>query len=168
MLSDEANTRGHSKDYRPDLKQIVFRLGTTKDRVIVVGDVADGNTSDKNWNKDILKELRKSMTKYGLSDFIYVADSAAVTKETLKRLKGNKDDKPTITFVSRLPGNFKLEKKLKTKAIENPENWEHVGTFSNKIGAAEYKAQSLEDELYGDKYRFIVCHSNQLEKRFVS
>lgn len=96
--------KGHSKDYRPDLKQIVFGLGTTKDRVIVIGDVTDGNTSDKNWNNDILKELRKSMTKYGLSDFIYVADSAAVTEETLKRLDGN-------------------------------------------------------------KYRFIVCHSNQLEKR---
>ena len=158
-------TRGHSKDYRPDLKQIVFGLGTTKDRVIVMGDVADGNTSDKNWNKDILKELRKSMTKYGLSDFIYVADSAAVTEETLKRLDGNKDDEPTITFVSRLPGNYKLEKELKAKAVENPENWEPVGTFSNKVDAAEYKAQSFEDKLYGNKYRFIVCHSNQLEKR---
>lgn len=158
-------TRGHSKDYRPDLKQIVFGLGTTKDRVIVIGDVTDGNTSDKNWNKDILKELRKSMTKYGLSDFIYVADSAAVTEETLKRLKGNKDDEPTITIVSRLPGNFKLEEELKVKVMKNPGNWEPVGTFSNKIDAAEYKAQSFEDELYGDKYRFIVCHSNQLEKR---
>lgn len=158
-------TRGHSKDYRPDLKQIVFGLGTTKDRVIVIGDVTDGNTSDKNWNKDILKELRKSMTKYGLSDFIYVADSAAVTEKTLKRLDGNKDDEPTITFVSRLPGNYKLEKELKAKAMENPENWEPVGAFSNKVDAAEYKAQSFEDRLYGNKYRFIVCHSNQLEKR---
>ena len=158
-------TRGHSKDYRPDLKQIVFGLGTTKDRVIVIGDVTDGNTSDKNWNKDILKELRKSMTKYGLSDFIYVADNAAVTEETLKRLKGNKDDEPTVTFVSRLPGNFKLEEELKVKAMKNPGDWEPVGTFSNKTDAAEYKAQSFEDELYGDKYRFIVCHSNQLEKR---
>ena len=71
-------TRGYSKDYRPDLKQIVFGLGTTKDKVIIIRDIADGNTSDKNWNKDILKEPRKTMTKYGLSDFIYVADSAAV------------------------------------------------------------------------------------------
>ncbi len=77
----------------------------------------------------------------------------------------NKENESTITFVSRLPGNYKLEKELKAKAMENPENREPVGTFSNKVDAAEYKAQSFEDKLCGNKYRFIVCHSNQLEKR---
>ena len=48
---------------------------------------------------------------------------------------------------------------------EEPENWEPVGTFSNKVDTAEYKAQNFEDKLYGNKYRFIVCHSNRLEKR---
>lgn len=57
-------TRGHSKDHRPNLKQIIFGLGTTKDRVIVVGDVADRNINDKNWNKDILKELRHSISLF--------------------------------------------------------------------------------------------------------
>lgn len=81
--------RGYSKDHRPDLKQILFGLGATKDRIIVTGDLSNGNTSDKDWNKDILKELRSSMKNYGLSNFIYVADSAAVTKEMLKALHGS-------------------------------------------------------------------------------
>jgi len=158
-------TKGHSKDHRPDLNQIVFGLGTTKDRIIVIGDVRDGNTNDKTWNKDILKELREAMGKYGLPDFIYVADSAAVTEETLERLYGNGEDEPTITFVSRLPGNFNLEEELKAKAMANPKNWENIGSFTDKKGAAQYKVQSFKAELYGRTYRFIVCHSSQLQSK---
>lgn len=44
----------------------------------------DGNTSNKQWNKDILKELRNAMKKYGLSDFIYVAIVPTVTEDMLK------------------------------------------------------------------------------------
>jgi transposase len=156
--------RGYSKDCRPDLKQILFGLGVTKDRVIVAGNVSNGNTSDKDWNKDILKELRSSMKNYGLSDFIYVADSAAVTEEMLNSLRGSGDES-VIPFVSRLPGTFSLEKKLRQKAIENEKKWEYIGQISEKEGNAEYKLQSFEDELYERKYRFIVCHSNQLDER---
>lgn len=156
--------RGHSKDCRPDLKQILFGLGVTKDRVIVAGDVSNGNTSDKDWNKDILKELRNSMKEYGLSNFIYVADSAAVTEGMLNSLHGSEDES-VIPFVSRLPGTYGLEKRLIQKAIENDDRWEYVGQLSAKAGSAEYKLQSFEGELYGRKYRFIVCHSNQLDER---
>lgn len=158
-------TRGHSKDHRPDLKQIIFGLGVTKDRIIVLGDVADGNRSDKDWNKDILKELRENMKTYGLSDFIYVADSACLTEETLETLAGNGEDKPVITFVSRLPGNYKLERELKERALSNPNDWEELGAFTDKENGAEYKVQSFEGKLYDRTYRFIVCHSTQLECR---
>lgn len=158
-------TYGHSKDRRPDLKQILFGLGTTKDRIIVIGDVSDGNTSDKQWNKDILKELRNSMQQYGLKDFIYVADSAAVTEDMLEALAGSGEHNSSIPFVSRLPGNYKIEQELKQKAIDNPQGWEELGCLSNKKGAAEYKVQSFIDELYGMSYRFIVSHSSQLDKR---
>lgn len=154
-------TYGHSKDHRPDLKQILFGLGTTKDRIIVVGNVCDGNTDDKTWNKDILRDLRESMKKYGLKDFIYVADSQAVTEGMLKGLAGGNDN-PAVDFVSRLPGNFSLEKELKQKALESLDNWEEIGSISDRPGSAEYKVKSYMAELYGKTYRFIVCHSSQL------
>ena len=158
-------TQGHSKDHRPDLKQILFGLGVTKDKIIVIGDVMNGNTSDKSWNKDILKELRELMKKQGLPDFIYVADSAAVTEGMLEELAGNNDDNPQIMFISRLPGTYGLEDELKQKAIDNSENWEEIGCISAKDGAAQYKVQSFIDNLYGKKYRFIVCYSSQLDQR---
>ena len=157
---------GYSKDKRPDLKQILFGLGVTKERIVVIGNVDDGNKSDKDWNKDILKELRSTMKNYGLKDFIYIADSACITEEMLKGLEGIKEyDEPQIKFISRLPGTFKLEQELKRKASMNADRWEYVGKFSDKEDAAKYKVQSYIEELYGQKYRFVVSLSSELDKR---
>lgn len=157
---------GYSKDKRPDLKQILFGLGVTSERIVVIGNVDDGNKSDKAWNKDILKELRNTMKTYGLKDFVYIADSACVTEEMLKSLEGNKENSETqIKFISRLPGSYKLEQELKRKATENSENWENAGKFSTKENASEYKVQSYNEELYGKNYRFVVCSSSELDKR---
>lgn len=104
------------------------------------------------------------MKNYGLDNFIYVADSAAVTQKMLNALHGSRNE-AVIPFVSRLPGTYKLEKILRQRAIENNDKWEHIGQISQKEGNAEYKLQSYEEELYGRKYRFIVCHSSQLDER---
>jgi transposase len=48
-------TFGFSKDHRPDLKQLMFGLGTTSAGTMVHGQVLDGNTSDKTWNGEILQ-----------------------------------------------------------------------------------------------------------------
>jgi len=157
---------GYSKDKRPDLKQILFGLGVTHERIVVIGNVDDGNKSDKDWNKDILKDLRTTMKVYGLKDFVYIADSACVTEEMLKRLEGSEENSELqIKFISRLPGSYRLEKELKLKAIEDMKKWECAGKFSNKENAAEYKVQSYVHELYGRNYRFVVCSSNELGKR---
>lgn len=158
-------THGYSKDMRPDMKQILFGLGVTKEKIIVVGDVNDGNTSDKEWNKDILKELRGVMKSHGLKDFIYVADSAAVTEEMLKLLAGNGSEEPEIPFVTRLPGIYSLESELRSKAYENRDGWEEAGSFTDKEGASKYKVQSFPGELYGRQYRFVVCSSDELDRR---
>lgn len=156
--------RGHSKDYRPDLKQILFGLGVTNERVVVIGNVCDGNTSDKDWNKDILKEMREYMKKYGLKDFIYVADCALVTEESLQMLCGDKDN-PAIPFVTRLPGNYNLEQELKERAFNNPNGWQNIGKVSEKPDAAEYKVQSFTAELYGKEHKFLVFYSSQLSAK---
>ncbi len=84
----------------------------------------------------------------------------------LKRLEGSRENsEPQIKFISRLPGNYKLEQDLKLKAIEDFEKWEYAGKFSEKENAAEYKVQSCVHELYGRMYRFVVCSSSELGKR---
>lgn len=156
--------RGHSKDHRSDLRQIMFGLANTNKKVLVGGEVLNGNTSDKSWNNSFIQEIRKNLCQAGIEDIIYTADSSFVTKDNLTVAKGD-DKSPKTTFVSRLPGNFKLEEELKVKALSTPEAWVHVGTLHDKKNAAIYKIQNFTDFLYGTVYRFIVCHSSHLDGR---
>ena len=156
--------RGHSKDYRPDLKQIMFGLANTNKKVIVGGEVLNGNTSDKTWNNSFIQEIRKNLCETGIEDIIYIADSSFVTEENLMAAKENNKTSKT-TFISRLPGNFNLEEELKQKALSAPETWVHVGNLHDKKNAAIYKIQSFIDLLYDTPYRFIVCHSSHLDGR---
>lgn len=156
--------RGHSKDHRPALKQIMFGLANTNKKVLVGGEVLNGNTSNKTWNNFFIQEIRKNLCQADIEDIIYTADSSFVTKDNLTVAKGD-DKTPKTIFISRLPGNFNLEEELKLKALSIPEAWVQVGTLHDKKNAAIYKIQSFTDFLYDTPYRFIVCHSNHLDGR---
>ncbi|EQD24498.1 MAG: hypothetical protein D084_Lepto4C00427G0003, partial [Leptospirillum sp. Group IV 'UBA BS'] len=48
---------GHSKDHRPDLKQILFKLFVNRDGIPLFAEVRDGNLSDKTANREMISEL---------------------------------------------------------------------------------------------------------------
>ncbi len=106
-------THGHSKQKRPDLKQFLHGLSVTPEKVPVLAEVKSGNTSDKTWNFSFIEKLVKTLKPGILKDIIYVADSSLITEDNLQQI-----DKYDLKFISRLPGNFALEKELKNKAWE--------------------------------------------------
>lgn len=66
-------TRGFSKDHRPDLKQLMFILTTTRDGGVPLQfRVEDGNASDSRTHEQSWEALRRLV---GKPDFLYVADS---------------------------------------------------------------------------------------------
>jgi transposase len=105
-------TFGHNKDHRPDLKQLIFGVGTTADGIPIMAEVTDGNESDKTLNGRWIKNLRSVLGK-DIQDFLlYVADSALVTTPNLHLM-----DKYHIDFISRLPGTFSIEEELKRNCM---------------------------------------------------
>jgi transposase len=153
-------THGHSKDKRPDLKQFLYGLSVTPDKVPVCADVKSGNTSDKTWNFDFIEKLSEALNPQVLQKVIYIADSALVTEDNLKRIAGHR-----LQFISRLPGNFGLEKELKEQAWQKESDFQEPGRFSDKKDAASYRLQEFREELYGKCYRFLVVHSTKLDGR---
>ncbi len=152
-------TYGHTKDHRPDLKQIVFGVGTTADGVPVAGEVVKGNESDMTLNGRWMKSLRSILKKEEDDLLLYVADSAAVTTKNLTTCASE-----NIDFISRLPGRFGIERILKHKAhLEN--DWIHIGKLSEEKKAASYKFQDTTEEIEGRTYRFITVHSDNKDKR---
>ena len=64
--------------------------------VPIVGKLEYGNASGKKINNQVLRDVARHMKAHGVDDkaFIYIADSAMVTKENLERAG---------PFISRLP-----------------------------------------------------------------
>ena len=153
-------THGNSKDKRPDLKQFVYGLSVTPEKIPVCADVNSGNISDKTWNFAFIEKLAETMDPETLKNVIYVADSALVTKNNLEKMAQH-----GLSYISRLPGNFSIEKELKRKAWEDEEKFVELGYFSAKKDAAFYRVQEFQEDLYGRLYRFLVIHSTKLDGR---
>jgi transposase len=151
--------RGHSKDYRPDLKQICFGLFVNHEGIPRAGEIFSGNDDDKTINHTFITNIEKYLGEDTLSQIIYVSDSALVTTKNLKGLHSK-----GIKFISRVPGTFKIVEKLKAKAWRL-KTWTEIGQISSGKKAASYKVQTFYDELDGRKYRFIVVHSSTLDRR---
>lgn len=152
-------TQGHSKAKRPDLNQFLFGLSVTQDKVPVCAEVKSGNTSDKTWNFKFIEKLAENFDPDTLKNIIYVADSSLVTENNLMQI-----DKHKLKFISRLPGNFSLEKEIKARAWKE-DSFIELGTFSDKKDAAVYRVQEFTEELCGKSYRFLVMHSSKLDGR---
>ncbi|MGA2480336.1 MAG: IS1634 family transposase [Spirochaetia bacterium] len=82
--SSIALAHGKNKDFRPDLKQLLFSLTVSRDGAVPVHYKAfDGNTTDDRTHILIWESLRRIA---GRSDFIYVADSKLCTREQMSHI----------------------------------------------------------------------------------
>jgi transposase len=79
-----AITYGFSKDHRPDLKQLLFILTTSRDGGVPLQfRCADGNTNDSPTHQDTWDALCKTT---GRSDFLYVADSKLCSRDAMDHI----------------------------------------------------------------------------------
>lgn len=159
---DLSITFGFSKAYRPDLKQFLYGLIVNQEGIPLYGRPEDGNMNDKTWNKKLLEDFEKikeMIPALEQNKPLYVADSALITQTNLDLL-----NQQHIPFVSRLPNNYGLIEELKTWAFSEGQ-WQELGRLGKQKDAACYKIQGIEAELYEQTYRFIVVHSNALDKK---
>lgn len=80
-------TFGYSKDHRPDLKQLLFVLTTTRDGGVPAQfRCEDGNASDSRTHEQSWDALRRVT---GRSDFLYVADSKLCNADAMSHIERN-------------------------------------------------------------------------------
>lgn len=91
-------TYGHSKDHRPDLKQLLFILTTSRDGGVPVQfRCSDGNQNDAPTHQETWDALCKVA---GRTDFLYVADSKLCSRDAMDHIHGGKG-----RFVCVMPRN---------------------------------------------------------------
>jgi transposase len=160
---------GHSKDNRPDLKQVVLSLGVSSEGGLPLRlGIRDGNTSDSTETPIALEEC----LALGLDGLVgIVADSKAYSQRTLGLCREKAIG--LVTLVPRTCGVRQeleawgqqhaplpvlVEKRGRTRR-DAPRHWR--GQSVERVVAVEYADGRVEQELL----RFVVVHSSQLAQQ---
>jgi transposase len=159
-------TFGFSKEHRPDLKQLVHSLLCVDGGIPIYSKCENGNLSDKVVNRNLIPKMVERMRELGQDNFLYVADSALVTRENLALMD---DWKTGFRFVSRLPLSYKACGRAITTTVRE-EQWQDLGTLSDepstpKRKPAHYHGFETVVDLYGIWYRALVVHSDAYDER---
>jgi len=108
--------RGHSKDHRPDLKQLLLTLTVSADGAVPIAHrLLDGNTTDDSTHIETWEGLR-ALT--GRCDFLYVADSKLATHEQMTHISSRGG-----RFVSVLPRSRAEDAQIREWAQTHAFDW---------------------------------------------
>jgi transposase len=150
---------GYSRDRR-GAKQIQFGLIGNADGIPLYGDVHDGNTSDKTWNPDVLSHLHAQCAAVHLKDFVYVADSAAMSKATLDAAKA-----AGAYLLTRAPNQLRIVKAALSAADVPDAQWTEKIAFGSSQESATYRWLATEAQYEGHPLRLIVVESSALDNK---
>ena len=110
-------TLGYSKDHRPDLKQLLFVLTTTRDGGIPAQfRCEDGNTSDSRTHEQTWDALERVT---GRSDFLYVADSKLCNADAMNHI-----DRREGRFVTVMPRSRREDAHFREWIQTHEPDWE--------------------------------------------
>jgi transposase len=144
-------TYGHSKDYRPDLKQLVLSLVVNgPSSMPLFMESLSGNNSDKNSFHETIKKVEDFKKQINLEkNFKWVADSALYTPDKL--LKHN-----DMLWLTRVPETIKEAKDLVRKPDCDIE-WKELGKG--------YKIAQHTSHYGGIEQRWLLVFSEQAYER---
>jgi transposase len=116
---------GHSKEHRPDLKQLVFGLSVSSDGAVPMNhQVLSGNQSDDTVHRGNHEELRALL---GRDDFIYVADCKLASSANLKEIADHGGK-----FVTVLPRTWNEDKSFRETLRATRVRWKKIMEIPNK------------------------------------
>jgi transposase len=148
-----AATRGHNKDHRPDLKQLLYILTVARDGAVPVQfRVQSGNTTDDRSHRDTWDFLCKLT---GRCDFLYVADCKLATAENMAYIhrQGGR-------FLSILPRTRGEDATFRAEVLAGRVHWRRAhdkyddeGELVDRFSIREPEATSVEG------YRLTWYHS---------
>jgi transposase len=111
--------RGHSKERRPDLKQLVYSLCVTNDGAVPVHFKAyDGNQTDDGIHLETWNRLRTLLQHPG---FIYVADCKLCTEKNLRTIDGERG-----FFVTVVPKTRSEVQTFADAVLSGDVRWEEI------------------------------------------
>ena len=140
-------THGHSKDHRPDLKQLMLSMVITGDSDFPLWmEVLDGNSSDKVTFHETIAKVKAFQSQLNVADTgKWVADSALYSRDRLLQAVD-------YSWLSRVPETIREAQELVMQDAANV-SWTDRG---NGYRTAAYRSR------YGDvEQRWLLVHTEQ-------
>ncbi len=159
-----AITFGHSKDHRPDLKQLLYILTVSDDGgVPIYFTSANGNTTDDTTHRqtwDLLQQL------VGHADFLYVADGKLATSENMNYIARQQG-----RFITVLPRSRKEDEQFRRRLLKKPDSvrWDELYIVTKEIiskgkvfqQTVDRLSVSAEEMTSKEGYRLLWYHSTK-------
>ncbi len=139
---------GHSKDHRPDLKQMVVGALLDGDGHPVCCEMWPGNTTDVNTLVPVVKRMQK---RFGVERACIVADRGMISEETLKWLDGAEEPMPYI-----LGARMRRQKEVGEEVLGRAGRYQVVHPARTQ---AKDPSPLKVKEVLVDGRRYIVCHN---------
>jgi transposase len=154
-------TRGHNKDHRPDLKQLLYNRTLTADGAVPIHcKIHDGNTSDNKVHKETWRELCELV---GGPDFLYVADTKLCDRRVLRYIARRHG-----RFLTMMPRTRSEHGRFLSWVQQTDVSWSEVCRKKNPRGKTKPKIVygGFEDSKGSQEgYRIIWYRSSQKQER---
>jgi transposase len=145
--------RGHNKDHRPDLCQIVVGMALDVEGRPICCEMWPGNTADVKTLIPIVKRMRE---RFRLREITVVADRGMVSKATLEAFDKSE---PPVRYIVGV--RMRRQKEVNSSVLGSRARWfESVPERSNAKDPAPLKVK----EVWVKERRYIVC-LNEEERR---
>lgn len=148
-------TWGHSKDHRPDLKQLLYILTVSRDGAIPIHyRAASGNVTDDVTHRDTWELLCQLAER---RDFLYVADCKLGTSENMKYIHRNGG-----RFITVLPRTRREDTTFRQRLARGEVAWRHIMDKVDDEGQVIDRFSSLrEPALSQEGFRIGWFHSTR-------
>jgi transposase len=150
---DSIGKRGHTKDHRPDLYQMVVGMALDVEGRPICCEMWPGNTADV---KTLLPVVKRMRERFRLREITVVADRGMVSQATLEAFE--KSDPPVRYIVG---VRMRRQKEVNTSVLGSRARWfESVPERNNAKDPAPLKVK----EVWIKERRYVVC-LNEEERR---
>ena len=138
--------RGHSKDHRDDLPQVVIAMAVTRTGIPIRVWCWPGNTSDQ----ELIRQAKDDLRAWKLSRVVWVADRGFQSAENRR-------------YLQRAGGHYILGEKLRGNDKEAIAALARQGRYHAVAGNLRVKEVVIDDGTMRD--RFVICHNPEEAKR---
>ncbi|MDQ3565996.1 MAG: IS1634 family transposase, partial [Pseudomonadota bacterium] len=145
--------RGHSKDHRPDLKQMVVGMAMDVEGRPICCEMWPGNTTDVTTLVPVVERMRG---RFGVREICVVADRGMISQEIIRAFENSK---PPMRYI--LGARMRNQKEVSQQVLASRKPWREITPEGKK---AKDPAPLKIKEVILEGRRYIVC-LNEQERR---